>query len=247
MGALHEGHLALIRSARQAGADRVVVSLFVNPKQFNVAADLARYPRQEESDLVKLAAAGADLAYLPTIDVMYPDGFATTISIAGPIVQDLEAAFRPGHFDGVATVVCKLLLQAGPDLATFGEKDYQQLLLVRRLVQDLDIPVRIVSVPTVRDAHGLALSSRNALLSNGQLAVARRLNGILHVIAAGEVAVSDGPALLQESGFDAVDYLAIRNEQTLETVEYGSRNERSRLLAAVRLGGVRLLDNVPMA
>ncbi|WP_034850713.1 pantoate--beta-alanine ligase [Inquilinus limosus] len=243
MGALHEGHLALAAAARRAGADRVLFSIFVNPTQFGPKEDFSRYPRREAEDLAKLAAIGADLAYLPAVEEIYPEGFAFAIVPSGPIVADLEAAVRPGHFAGVATVVAKLLIQAAPDLAAFGEKDYQQLLLVRRLVRDLDLPCEILPVPTVRDRDGLALSSRNAYLSPAQLAVARRLNRIMAEIAADPSALASGPDRLRDAGFDAVDYLVLRDAETLAEPAPGRPR---RLLAAVRLGATRLLDNMPV-
>lgn len=243
MGALHEGHLALAASLRKAGAARVVFSIFVNPAQFGPKEDFSRYPRREAEDLAKLASIGADLAYLPTVGEIYPDGFAFSIVPAGPIVADLEAAVRPGHFAGVATVVAKLLIQAAPDLAAFGEKDYQQLLVVRRLVRDLDLPCEILPVPTVRDRDGLALSSRNAYLGTPQLAVARRLNRILAEIAADPSRLAAGPDRLRDAGFDAVDYLVLRDAETLAEPAPGRPR---RVIAAVRLGATRLLDNLPV-
>lgn len=241
MGALHAGHLALVDATRRAGADRVVVSIFVNPTQFGPKEDFGKYPRQEARDLERLEEVGADLAYLPTVGEIYPDGFATTVAPSGTIVADLEATFRPGHFAGVATVVAKLLIQVAPDIAAFGEKDYQQLLVIRRMARDLDIPCRILPVPTVRDDHGLALSSRNAYLTPEQLAVARRLNEVLSEIARGSMPVGEGSAQLLQAGFDAVDYLSLRDAETLDApVEGRSR----RVLAVARLGSVRLLDNM---
>lgn len=241
MGALHAGHLSLVEATRRAGADRVVVSIFVNPAQFGPNEDLGKYPRQEALDLVRLGEVGADLAYLPTVGEIYPDGFATTVVPSGTIVADLEATFRPGHFAGVATVVAKLLIQVGPDIAAFGEKDYQQLLVIRRMARDLDIPCRILPVPTVRDDHGLALSSRNAYLTPDQLAIARRLNKLLSDIARGSMRVEEGSARLLRAGFDAVDYLVLRDAETLDVPVEGRPR---RVLAVARLGSVRLLDNM---
>jgi pantoate--beta-alanine ligase len=241
MGALHAGHLSLVDATRRAGADRVVVSIFVNPTQFGPKEDFSKYPRQEALDLKMLAEVGADLAYLPTVGEVYADGFATTVLPSGTIVADLEATFRPGHFAGVATVVAKLLSQVTSDIAAFGEKVYQQLRVIQRMVCDLDIPCRILRVPTVRDDHGLALSSRNAYLTPGQLAIARRLNKVLSDIASGSMCVEEGSAKLLQAGFDAVDYLALRDAETLDApVEGRSR----RVLAVARLGSVRLLDNM---
>lgn len=243
MGALHQGHLELAASLRKAGAGRVLFSIFVNPTQFGPKEDFSRYPRREAEDLAKLASIGADLAYLPTVDEIYPEGFAVSIVPGGPIVADLEAAVRPGHFAGVATVVAKLLIQAAPDLAAFGEKDFQQLLVVRRLVRDLDLPCEILPVPTVRDRDGLALSSRNAYLGEAQLAVARRLNRIMAEIAADPSLLAAGPDRLRDAGFDAVDYLVLRDAETLAEPAPGRPR---RLIAAVRLGATRLLDNLPV-
>jgi len=243
MGALHQGHLELAAALRKAGAGRVLFSIFVNPAQFGPKEDFSRYPRREAEDLAKLASTGADLAYLPTVGEIYPEGFAFSIVPSGPIVADLEAAVRPGHFAGVATVVAKLLIQAAPDLAAFGEKDFQQLMLVRRLVRDLALPCEILGVPTVRDRDGLALSSRNAYLGEAQLAVARRLNRIMAEIAADPALLAAGPDRLRDAGFDAVDYLVLRDAETLAEPTPGRPR---RLIAAVRLGATRLLDNLPV-
>lgn len=241
MGALHAGHLSLVEATRKAGADHVVVSIFVNPAQFGPNEDLSKYPRQEALDLERLGEVGADLAYLPTVGEIYPDGFVTTVVPSGTIVADLEATFRPGHFAGVATVVAKLLIQVAPDVAAFGEKDYQQLLVIRRMARDLDIPCRILPVPTVRDEHGLALSSRNAYLTPEQLAIARQLSRVLGDIARGSMRIEDGKARLLRAGFDAVDYLVLRDAETLDAPVDGRSR---RVLAVARLGPVRLLDNM---
>ncbi|RZJ31704.1 MAG: pantoate--beta-alanine ligase, partial [Brevundimonas sp.] len=177
MGALHDGHLSLVREAGRR-ADKVVASVFVNPTQFAPTEDLDAYPRQEGRDAELLTGAGCDLLYAPAVGEMYPGGVTTTISVGGP-AEGLEGAFRPQMFGGVALVVSKLLHQVQPDVAVFGEKDWQQLMVVRRMVRDLDMPVEIVGLPTARDGHGLALSSRNAYLSEAELAVARQLNGVL--------------------------------------------------------------------
>ena len=247
MGALHDGHLELVRQGL-AAADRVVVSIFVNPTQFGPQEDFAAYPRTWDADLAKLAQAGAQAVYRPAVDAMYPAGAATTLAVAG-LRDELEGAVRPGHFDGVATIVAKLLLQAMPDVALFGEKDYQQLAVIRRLATDLCLPARIVGVPTVRDARGLALSSRNAYLSPAQLERAVRLNDVLRdIVGAVEGgtpwldAAERGAAALA-AAFDAVDYLAVRDAATLQMPD-AARRSGLRVLAAVRLGGTRLIDNM---
>ncbi len=247
MGALHAGHLALVAAAR-ARAERVVVSIFVNPTQFDEADDLAAYPRDEAGDLAKLAEARADLAYVPAAAEMYGAGFATTVTVAG-VSEGLCGAFRPGHFAGVATVVAKLLIQCAPDIALFGEKDYQQLLVVRRLARDLDLPVEIVGVPTVREADGLALSSRNACLSAAERAVAPALYATLRetaaAIAAGtapDAACAAARARLLAAGFTAVDYVELRRAGDLAPLSV--LDAPARLLAAARLGDVRLIDNL---
>src|SRR5437660_1918558 len=207
MGALHRGHLALVEAARRH-CERVVASLFVNPKQFGPREDFAAYPRSEAADLTKFSEAGVDLVFAPTVEEMYPAGFVTTVRVAG-IGDDLEGAHRPGHFDGVATVVSKLLLQCLPDIACFGEKDYQQLMVVRRLVCDLDIPVRIEGVATVREPDGLALSSRNVYLSPEERRVAPQLHQVLSDTAAVlrerpdavASALAAGSAALERAGF----------------------------------------------
>jgi len=250
MGALHRGHLALVAAA-QAQCRRVAVSIFVNPRQFGAGEDLAAYPRPERDDLAQLAAARVDLAFVPPAAEIYPDGFATTVSLAGPALG-LESDHRPGHFDGVATVVAKLFVQAAPDAAFFGEKDYQQLLVVRRLVRDLDLPVEIVGVPTVREPDGLALSSRNAYLSAAERQVAPRLHQVMRSAAdamrggaAFVPTLERAKAALAEAGF-AVDYLALRDAATLAPLA-GIAHRPARLLAAARLGRTRLIDNIAVA
>jgi pantoate--beta-alanine ligase len=251
MGALHEGHLALVRAAR-AECERVVATIFVNPKQFAPNEDLASYPRREAADLAMLGSAGVDLVFMPATTEIYPAGFATNVGVVG-LTDCLCGAHRPGHFDGVATVVTKLLLQSLPDTAYFGEKDYQQLLVVRRLARDLDIPVHIAGVPTVREADGLALSSRNAYLSPEERLVAPNLARILRRIAAalaaqpGAVAseISHGRADLESAGL-AVEYLEIREAATLAPVTAAVTGP-ARIFAAVRLGRTRLIDNFPLA
>ena len=249
MGALHDGHLSLVRLAR-AEADRVVVSIFVNPKQFTPSEDFARYPRHEESDLAKLASVGTDAVFAPTPSVMYPEGFATTVTVQGP-AEGLESASRPHFFAGVATVVTKLLLQAQADVAVFGEKDFQQLRVVERLVRDLDIPTRIVAAPTFRSPDGVALSSRNAYLSAEERARAPKLYECL--TDAAERIAADAPVsevlaqarlALETAGF-RVDYVEARHASTLASVS-DRYDGPVRLLAAVWLGATRLIDNVPV-
>lgn len=247
MGALHAGHLSLVEAA-QARADRVIVTLFVNPRQFNMASDLAAYPRTEAEDAAKLAPLGVDALYAPEAGEMYPEGFATTVSVAG-LSEGLCGAQRPGHFDGVATVVTKLLLQTGADRAFFGEKDWQQLQLVRRLVIDLDIPVEIVGCPTVREPDGLALSSRNARLSPGARAVAPALHAAMQAAAAsiragGAVtgALAEAARAVEAAGFERVEYMELRDAASLAPLDAADRP--ARLLAAAWLDGVRLIDNI---
>jgi pantoate--beta-alanine ligase len=249
MGALHEGHLSLVRAAG-AGAGRVIVTIFVNPRQFNSPSDLAAYPRHEERDLALLAPLAPDLVYLPGVAEMYPEGFATSVQVRG-LGEGLCGAHRAGHFDGVATVVSKLLLQTSADLAYFGEKDFQQVQIVRRAVRDLDIPVEIVACPTVRDPDGLAMSSRNARLSRAERRTAPLLARTLFAAAeaieagAGVAASLDaaGKAVLA-GGFRELDYLELRAVETLEPLAQLDRP--ARLLAAAWLGDVRLIDNVPV-
>jgi len=250
MGALHEGHLSLVRTAL-GKADRVIVTLFVNPKQFNNAADLAAYPRTEEADAGKLAPLGAHMLYAPDVAEMYPDGFSTTVSVSG-VSEGLCGAFRPGHFDGMATVVTKLFLQTGSDLAFFGEKDFQQLHVVRRLTRDLDVPIEIVACPTVREEDGLALSSRNVRLSTEHRLIAPRLAKILFATAGrltegapiDETLLEARNAIL-EAGYQQVEYLELRANEDLAPLSKLDRP--GRLLVAAWLGGVRLIDNVPVA
>jgi pantoate--beta-alanine ligase len=220
----------------------------INPTQFAPGEDFGRYPRQEEADLAKLAAIGVDMAYLPTAEAMYPQGFASEITVTGPITERLEAVIRPGHFTGVATVVAKLLLQAMPDVAAFGEKDYQQLQVLRRMVADLDLPVEILPVKTTRDEFGLALSSRNAYLTDEERAIARRLNVVLAETAQalragadGEAACAEAEKTLREIGFTGVDYVAFADPDSLAPLSM--YEGKGRLLAAVRLGRTRLIDN----
>lgn len=247
MGALHAGHVALMTAARER-AERVIVTIFVNPTQFAPTEDLSRYPRTLEADLAKAEAAGVDMAFVPDVAEMYPDGFCTTITLAGPALE-LETAFRPTHFAGVATVVAKLLIQALPDVALFGEKDYQQLQVVTRLARDLNLPVQIVGVPTVREPDGLALSSRNVYLSPAERAAAaslhRALNAAAEKIARGgkvETAVEEARVAVCAAGFH-LDYLEARHAETLAPVN-GPDDGPIRLLVAARIGATRLIDNV---
>ena len=251
MGGLHDGRLALVRAAK-AACERVVVSLFVNPRQFAPAEDLATYPANEAADLRLLHAAAVDVAFAPGAAEIYPPGFATTVSVAGP-ATGLCADFRPGHFDGVATVVAKLLIQCMPDAAWFGEKDYQQLLVVRRMVRDLDLPVQIVGHPTVRDADGLALSSRNAYLSTDERRIAPALHRAIADVAARVASgaadcaaeCAKARAAILAAGFASVDYVEVRDAETLAPV--ARVTGPARVLAAARLGKARLIDNVPVA
>jgi len=248
MGALHAGHLALVRLARRK-ADRVVVSIFVNPTQFAPHEDLASYPRRFDEDMAALARTGADLVWAPSMAVMYPKGFATRIAPQGPASAGLEDAFRPHFFGGVATVVAKLLIQCLPDAAIFGEKDFQQLRVVKALARDLDIPVKIVAAPIVREKDGLALSSRNVYLSPQERAIAPTLHRVLVDCAAkikqgrplGE-ALADGRAAIERAGF-ALDYLEARHAQTLKPVT-SAKDGPVRLLVAAKLGKTRLIDNI---
>jgi pantoate--beta-alanine ligase len=249
MGALHEGHLSLLRLARDISA-RVVTSLYVNPAQFGPGEDFAAYPRREEEDAHLLQAAGCDLLYAPGTASVYPPGYATTITVTG-VSEAMEGAVRPHHFAGVATVVTKLLIQCAPDIAVFGEKDYQQLQVIRRLAHDLDLPVEIVGAPIVRDSDGLALSSRNAYLSPAQRLIAPALHDTLAKAAFRlsqgkpvERIEVDGRVALQTAGFDAVDYFEVRASDDLAHLGPGPIEGAARILAAARLGRTRLLDNV---
>jgi len=247
MGALHSGHATLITAAAASGA-RVVTSVFVNPTQFGPAEDFKTYPRDEAGDVAKIAAAGGHAVFAPEVGEMYPEGFATAVTMGGP-AEGLESDFRPHFFRGVATVVAKLLLACLPDRALFGEKDYQQLLVIRRLVTDLAIPTEIVGHPTIREADGLAMSSRNAYLSAAERAVAPRIHEVLVQAAEairGQVPAAEaliaGNRALDAAGFK-VDYLELRNAGTLGPVtDVGS--EPLRLLVAARLGRTRLIDNL---
>jgi pantoate--beta-alanine ligase len=248
MGALHAGHFALVRRARRR-ADRVAVSIFINPAQFAPTEDFAGYPRSFEADVAALRGEQVDFVWAPPREVMYPQGFATSVNVKGPATVDLEDRFRPHFFGGVATVVAKLFAQCRPNFAVFGEKDYQQLRTVIRMAADLDLKVRVIGVPTVRETDGLALSSRNVYLSPGERAAAPLLYRTLKESAARIAArepiaqvMSEGWLAIEAAGF-AVDYFEARRAETLqrvETVEDGPL----RLLVAARLGKTRLIDNM---
>ena len=247
MGALHQGHLSLARAAR-AACDRVIVTIFVNPKQFNNPDDLKNYPRTEHEDARKLESTRVDAIYVPGPEQIYPDGFATNVSVGG-LTEMLCGAARPGHFDGVATVVTKLFLQTSADKAFFGEKDYQQLQVVRRLAADLDIPIDVIGCPTIREEDGLAMSSRNLLLSDRARIHAPVLAEVLDEIRAGLLdggTMSDlrpqGLARLEAAGFNGVDYLDLRDGADLSLLEV--TRSGARLFAAAWLAGVRLIDNI---
>ena len=247
MGALHEGHLSLVRAAKEK-CDRVITTLFVNPRQFAPHEDFERYPRDEAGDSAMLAGAGCDLLFAPERAVMYPGGFATNV-IVSDVSTPLEGEFRPHFFGGVATVVAKLLLQSLPDAAYFGEKDYQQLQVIKRMTRDLDIPVAIEGCATVREPDGLAMSSRNAYLSADERRVAARLNHIMHdaikaARGSGAIAATESEAArhLLAAGFTSVDYIAIRDAETLAPITDLTRP--ARILAAAWLGKTRLIDNM---
>jgi len=249
MGALHAGHMALVEEARRR-ADHVAATIFVNPLQFGANEDLGRYPRQEQADAAMLKDAGCDLLWIPGLDDIYPEGFATTVSVAG-VSERWEGEARPGHFDGVATVVAKLLLSVRPDLALFGEKDFQQLAVIRRMAADLGLGVAIVPVATVREADGLALSSRNAYLTPEErqraVALPRALEEARGSIASGEP-VPDALELarrrLGDAGFCRIDYVALVDAETLDPLE--KPRGSMRLIAAATIGSTRLIDNIPV-
>jgi len=249
MGALHEGHLSLVRQAKQR-ADRVIASIFVNPTQFAPHEDFDAYPRREARDAELLEGAGCDLLYAPTAAEMYPEGFATAVTVTG-VSEPLDGEARPHHFGGVATVVTKLLTQCGPDIAIFGEKDYQQLLVIKRLARDLDLPVEILGGPTARDPDGLALSSRNAYLSPQERQIASALPAALKAatqsLAAGEtVAEAENRAIAQlhAAGFSKVDYVEVRDADTLARLGPGAAGPNARIFVAAWLGKTRLIDNL---
>ena len=247
MGALHAGHMALVEAARER-ADRVVATIFVNPLQFGANEDLDRYPRQEAEDARLLEAHGCDLLWMPTRDQVYPPGFSTSVSVSG-VSERWDGAARPGHFDGVATVVAKLLLAVRPDMALFGEKDFQQLAVIRRMERDLGIGVAIHGIPTVRDSDGLALSSRNAYLNADEriraLALPRALEAARDAITAGEPVggvLDEANRSLSDAGFSRIDFFALVDSASLEPVERPAGEMR--LLAAAVIGTTRLIDNV---
>ena len=246
MGALHDGHVSLVQDAKKH-CDHVVVSIFVNPTQFAPHEDFDAYPRTLDADLKKLADSAA-IVFAPTAREIYPDGFATTITVGGPSAG-LETDFRPHFFDGVATIVAKLLIAAKPDWAMFGEKDYQQLLVIRRLARDLDLGVEIVAVPIAREEDGLAMSSRNAYLSPSERKIAGQLNAVMREVIArlqrgtGIVeAEAFGAAAIKDTGFDTVDYVALRDAQTLDPIT--AMGKPARLLVAARICKTRLIDNM---
>ena len=247
MGALHAGHLSLVEAAK-AACDRVIVTIFVNPKQFNNPEDLANYPRTEHEDAEKLAPYGVDVIYVPDPDEIYPQGFATGVSVEG-VTDVMEGACRPGHFDGVATVVAKLFLQTGAHQAFFGEKDFQQLMVVRRMARDLDIPIEVVACPTVRESSGLAMSSRNLRLSAQGLEQAGKLQPVLMQLAAdlkGGRPFADleqaAKAQISAAGFDEIEYLSLCSGEDLRPLDRA--DETARIFVAAWLEGVRLIDNV---
>lgn len=249
MGALHDGHMDLVREGLKR-ADRVMVSIFVNPKQFGAKEDLSRYPRDEESDVEKLNAEGVQLIFAPTPDSIYPIGFSTTVHIEGPAKTGLEDKFRPQFFDGVATIVAKLFIQSGANFAMFGEKDYQQLQVVTRMAKDLDIPIEVIGVKTRREEDGLAMSSRNRYLSKTERAQAtaiyKNLMQAAEKIRSGvnqQTATRAASRSLTTLGFK-VDYVTARNAETLAVPE--NANEPLRLIAAAWLGKTRLIDNIPV-
>ena len=249
MGALHEGHLSLVRLAR-GRADRVVVSIFVNPAQFSPSEDFSAYPRTFATDVAMLAEEKTDLVWAPAnVGVMYPEGFATRIVPEGPAIAGLEDAFRPDFFKGVATVVAKLFLQVAPDIAVFGEKDYQQLRVVTRMARDLDLPLKVIGAPTVREPDGLAMSSRNVYLTADERAVAPMLHRVLRLCAKKisegrpvKTILTEGREAIERGGF-ALDYLEASHAETLLPVK-SIKNGPLRLLVAAKLGKTRLIDNV---
>jgi pantoate--beta-alanine ligase len=246
MGALHAGHVSLVEIARRQ-ADRIVVSIFVNPTQFAPTEDFSKYPRTFEADLAKLRAVGVDAVYAPAVEVMYPPEAATTVSLKGPATAGLEDVSRPFHFAGVATIVAKLFTQGTPDIAVFGEKDFQQLAVIRRMAADLDLPVEVIGAPTIREADGLAMSSRNVYLSPEQRARAPELHRIMRA-AASRILAGEAPQAVLAAGCDAIvqagfspDYLELRDAGSLGEPRPDAPR---RLLAAAKLGVTRLIDNI---
>lgn len=251
MGALHEGHMTLVRLAKKK-ADRVIVSIFVNPTQFAPGEDFDAYPRTERTDVAMLKAEGVDMVYIPRGESMYNAHHATKIHVGG-VAEGLETDHRPTFFDGVALVVTKLLNRVMPDMAIFGEKDYQQLATIRRLVEDLDMPIKIIGAPIARDEHGLALSSRNKYFDEEGLKVARRLNEIMRFcvqqMRQGEnvdIAADRAKKALLSAGYNSVDYVEVRSKNSLTVLEGGVLNKPARLLVAAHCKGVRLIDNYPV-
>lgn len=251
MGALHEGHLSLVRQSNRH-AQRTVASIFVNPAQFAPTEDFGSYPRQEAADLDLLQKAGCHLAFVPSAEEMYPDGFQTSVAV-GVVSQGLCGASRPHFFGGVATVVAKLLNQARPDIAVFGEKDYQQLLVIRRMVKDLNMSVDIIGAPIQRETDGLAMSSRNAYLTPEGRAVAGKLNRVIADMAeklsgggAVDAAIAEGRAAIERAGFDRLDYLEVRSADALEPMGPGPVAKPSRVFVAAIVGKTRLIDNWPV-
>lgn len=249
MGALHAGHMALVEEAKRR-TDRIVATIFVNPIQFGENEDLERYPRQEEEDSRKLEQAGCDLLWMPTVQEIYPDGFATTVRVSD-LSDRWEGETRPGHFEGVATVVAKLLMSVRPDLALFGEKDFQQLAVIRRMVRDLNIPCEVVAVPTVREEDGLAMSSRNAYLSTEERVRATGLHRSLRRARSSilmgqpvDAALGEGRSALLLSGFSRIDYFALVDPEKLQSIS--SPKPGARLIAAAVIGTTRLIDNLPL-
>ena len=249
MGALHQGHLDLVTASRRI-ADRVIATIFINPMQFNDPADLAAYPRTEQADIAKLEASGCDAVWIPTAEQLYPPDFATTVSVAG-VSERWEGAHRPDHFLGVATVVAKLFIAAMPDWAVFGEKDWQQLQVIKRMTADLGLPIRVHGYPTVRDPDGLAMSSRNARLGPDErkqaLALPRTLETAAKQIAAGKPvrrALAEAKQALVDAGFLKIDYVALVDAATLEPLSEPAGEMR--LIAAATIGGTRLIDNVAL-
>lgn len=247
MGALHDGHMSLVREARRQ-SDRVIVTIFVNPMQFNNPDDLTKYPRNEDHDLALLRAEGVDVLFAPGVEEVYPEGFATVVAVSG-VSEPLEGAFRPGHFEGVATVVSKLFGMTQAGRAFFGEKDWQQLQVVRRLVTDLNIPVRVIGCPTIREADGLAMSSRNVRLSAAERATAPKLHAAMQAAAAAmrqgtpvSEALEAAKVAILAAGFHDIEYLDLRSAEGLRPLT--ALSEPARMLVAVYLGDVRLIDNI---